>query len=481
MEAKKTAAAKRETALREKPIKPSGPSQPGVERTSRQEVLAEKKAKERENREGVSWVPTRFADTKMMEELGIEGDVRTMLKHMKMESFYSMVYPTYVEVSCQFLATLEATFHGVEHVRQWWGKIKFKVNGKTHYMSFKDIGAMMGIEDNEDPILPRFNKLPTGVWRVISRNLHATGHDKNSAIRHPAVRYLHRILVHTLYPRKELRTVNEEELRLLYRAVRDNVTPGQLEEFEEIDEMTFPTTNIFEDFGMLRIGGLITPLLIANGVNLGNDPKGPSFIDAPYFRIATYIGGRYHEKVVYTYYHKRRMVELLLPNRELTNIENPRIIHFNIAESEFFGPHGPIDHVTAFRRRRGGVRGSVRAGTSAATQEESATPIYGPSRYHFTQRSTALPHGPLREAHEHIGNLQRWNKAQDRTIFKLKTKYKELKKTVKRQAEASAQFMKTVADLLVRGGVGGCSSEDFVTRDTSVPQPQPFDPVTNPS
>ncbi|KAF3606067.1 hypothetical protein DY000_02049410 [Brassica cretica] len=119
------------------------------------------------------------------------------------------------------------------------------------------------------------------------------------------------------------------------------------------------------------------------------------------------------------------MVELLLPNRELTCIEKPGIIHFNIVEAEFFGSHGPIDPVTAPRRKKGGVRGGVRAGTSAATQGESATPIYGPPRYHFTQRSTALPHGPLREAHEHIGNfgnLQRWNKAEGRTIFKLKTK-----------------------------------------------------------
>ncbi|KAF2564929.1 hypothetical protein F2Q70_00015112 [Brassica cretica] len=146
-------------------------------------------------------------------------------------------------------------------------------------------------------------------------------------------------------------------------------------------------------------------------------------------------------------------------------------------ESELFGPHGPIDPVTAPKRRRGGTRGHVMAGTSAATQEGSATPVYGPPRYHFTQSSTALPHGPLREAHEHIDKLQRWNKAQDRTIFKLKTKYKELKKTVKRQAEGSAQFMKKVADFLVRGGVGRCSSEDFVTRDTSVPQPQPYDPA----
>ena len=276
MDAKKAAAAKRETALRGKPLEPSEPSQPGAERTSRQQILAAKKAAEREKREGkavvsssrdeggeepapskkakkskgkgiaverdrsktptveelyhhlangVSWVPTRFADTKMMEELGIEEDVRTMLQHMKMESFYSMAYPTHVEPSCQFLATLEASFYEVEHVRQGWGKIRFKVNGRNHFMSFKDIGAMMGLEDNEDPTLPRFKKLPTGVWRVISGNPHATSHDKNSAIRHPAVRYLHRILVHTFYPRKEPGTVNEKELRLLYRAVRDNVTP----------------------------------------------------------------------------------------------------------------------------------------------------------------------------------------------------------------------------------------------------------------
>ena len=45
-----------------------------------------------------------------------------------------------------------------------------------------------------------------------------------------------------------------------------------------------------------------------------------------------------------------------------------------------------------------------------------------------------------------------------------------LSKTVKRQAEASAQFMKKVADILTRGAVAGCSSSDF---DFLTPQPQP--------
>ncbi|KAF2568891.1 hypothetical protein F2Q68_00025944 [Brassica cretica] len=69
--------------------------------------------------------------------------------------------------------------------------------------------------------------------------------------------------------------------------------------------------------------------------------------------------------------------------------------------------------------------------------------FYGPPRYHFDQCPGALPSCPLRQA-------------QDRTIFKLKDKCKELSKTVKRQVEASAQFMKKVADILTRGDVAGC-------------------------
>ncbi|KAF3600535.1 hypothetical protein F2Q69_00035109 [Brassica cretica] len=81
-----------------------------------------------------------------------------------------------------------------------------------------------------------------------------------------------------------------------------------------------------------------------------------------------------------------------------------------------------------------------------------------------------FPMDSFRQAHEHICNLQRWNKAQDRTIFKLKDKCKELSKTVKRQAEASALFMKKVSDILTRGAIAGCSSSDF---DFLTPQPQP--------
>ncbi|KAF2549957.1 hypothetical protein F2Q68_00033885 [Brassica cretica] len=123
-------------------------------------------------------------------------------------------------------------------------------------------------------------------------------------------------------------------------------------------------------------------------------------------------------------------------------------ISFDIGEEHLLGPHGPLGPMRSPKKKKTADRcGVFQEDTSSLNSEL----LYGPPRYHFEQRPRALPNGPLRQAHEHIGNLQRWNKAQDITIFKLKDKCKKLSKTVKRQAEASAQFMKKVADLLTRG------------------------------
>jgi len=99
---------------------------------------------------GVLWPPNRFADIKIMEELEIGEDIKQMLEHMNMQSFFTMAYPTYEEESCQFLSSLVATFHTAKHVRQGWGKIKFKVDGKVYNMTFKEIGQALGLQDLEE-------------------------------------------------------------------------------------------------------------------------------------------------------------------------------------------------------------------------------------------------------------------------------------------------------------------------------------------
>ncbi|KAG5378336.1 hypothetical protein IGI04_026178, partial [Brassica rapa subsp. trilocularis] len=256
--------------------------------------------------------------------------------------------------------------------------------------------------------------------------------------------------------------------------------------------LPLPSTDIYATFGMVSffvgrlqhyrdwawyttdsrpkmgIGGMITPLLQFLNVPLGKDAAGPRFIDGTYLRIATYFSGMYGKDYVYHYYLQGKPVEVVLPNRNPTSLEIPGAVSFNIPQEYFLGEHGPLDPIQAAPSRRRSV--PTQPDSPVADTSEH---IYGPPRYYFKPHDGVLPSGALRDAHDHIGRLQRWNKAQDRTIEKLKDKCKALSKTVKKQAKTSAKFMKKVADVLTRGGIAGCSSADFAFANTSNPQPPP--------
>ncbi|KAL0696155.1 hypothetical protein Bca4012_063335 [Brassica carinata] len=538
MDAKKQEVGKKEATLRGKALA-SAPTGSGTERTSRQQVLAAKKSKEQEKRAGKSvavstneesddesedeqipqkkakmskekevavdrgrektpsveelydhllkgfaWTPTRFADLDLLKELGLDSDIEAMQGHLKIPKLLIMDYPTYKDVSCQFLSSLEVTYHDTPHVRQGWGKIKFRIHGKAHNMNFKDIGRIIGFQDLEDSILPKCENFPRELWKLITGNNHCTGYDKNSHIWHPSVRYLHRMLVHAFYPRKQHGNCTEEDLCLLCPAIIPYAAPGVLPLLSHDIYATFRMVSFFvsrlehyRDWAWytkdlrpkIGIGGMITPLLEFMGVNLGKDSAGPNFIDATNLSIATYFSGKYGRSYVYYYYLQGQPAEVLLPNRTLTSLERPGAISFNIPQQDFFRDHGSLEPIVAQKRRSAATRYDAPATSSAATTNE---PVYGPPRYYFKPFDGVLPPGALRDAYDHISRLQRWNKAQDRTIEKLKDKGKALS-NVKRQAKTSAKFMRKVADVLSKGGIAGCSSADFDFPDTSVPQPRP--------
>ncbi|KAF2568898.1 hypothetical protein F2Q68_00025943 [Brassica cretica] len=208
----------------------------------------------------------------------------------------------------------------------------------------------------------------------------------------------------------------------------------------------------------IGIGGLITPLLGYKDISLGDDATGPTFLDASYLKKVQYFSGRFDGTCVYSYLQSTKEVEVLLPNLNLTSLKQPGAISFDIGEEHFLAPHGPLGPMSSPKKKMTADKCSMYQEDTSGLNSEL---LYGPPCYNFEQRPGALANGPLRQAHEHIGKLQKWNKAQDRTIFKLKDKCNELSKTVKKQAEASAQFMKKVADILTRGAVAGCSTSDF--------------------
>ncbi|KAJ4887835.1 hypothetical protein Rs2_27583 [Raphanus sativus] len=130
---------------------------------------------------GMGWQATRFADLELLKALEIDSDMAELLGHLKMPKLLTMAYPTYKELTSQFLSTLEVTYHDSRHVRQGWGKIKFTIDGRVYYMNFKDIGAVMGFQDAEETTLPRCDGLPKKLWELITGINHRTGADKTLA------------------------------------------------------------------------------------------------------------------------------------------------------------------------------------------------------------------------------------------------------------------------------------------------------------
>ncbi|KAF3563093.1 hypothetical protein DY000_02017412 [Brassica cretica] len=264
------------------------------------------------------------------------------------------------------------------------------------------------------------------------------------------------MLVHAFYPRKQAGNVTEEDMRLLCPAIRPYAPPGAL---------PLPSTDIYATFGMVSffvnrlehyrdwawytadshpkvgIGGMITPLLQFLNVPLGKDAAGPKFIDGTYLRIATYFSGMYGKDYVYHYYLQGKPVEVVLPNQNLTSLERPGAVSFNISQEDFLGEHGSLGPIAPPRKMSVPTR-------HYEPPREAFVPVYGPPRYYFKP---------------HDGD----------NIEKLMDKCKALSKTVKKQAKTSAKFMKKVADVLTRGGIAGCSSADFAFANTSVPQPPP--------
>ncbi|KAF3585908.1 hypothetical protein F2Q69_00030309 [Brassica cretica] len=139
---------------------------------------------------------------------------------------------------------------------------------------------------------------------------------------------------------------------------------------------------------------------------LGKDAAGPKFIDGTYLRIATYFSGMYGKDYVYHYYLQGKPVEVVLPNQRLTSLERPGAISFNLSQEDFLGEHGSLGPIAAPRKRSVPTRHDF-----TEPPREESVPIYGPPRYYFKPHDGVLPPGALRDAHDHIGRLQRWNKA----------------------------------------------------------------------
>ncbi|XP_013638239.1 PREDICTED: uncharacterized protein LOC106343542 isoform X2 [Brassica oleracea var. oleracea] len=240
-------------------------------------------------------------------------------------------------------------------------------------MTFKEIRQAFGLKDLEESSIPipydatREENIAKMVWKVLAGKSRKASRDKNASIRHPSVRYLHRLIVHTIFPRKEPGTINDEELQLLHQTVQHYAHPSQL---------PLVSTDFYKNFGVvgffvkrlihykewasttsdsepqIGIDGLITPLLKFKDISLEDDPIGPAFMDGSYLKKPQYSSERFEGTYVYSYLQSTKEVEVLLPNWNLTSLTRPGAISFDIGEEHLLGPHGPLGPMRSPKKKK---------------------------------------------------------------------------------------------------------------------------------
>ncbi|CAA7026151.1 unnamed protein product [Microthlaspi erraticum] len=205
----------------------------------------------------MEFVETKYPHDNAMKALGIFDDVQFVLKNMHLARFFSHRMESYKELTCEFLASLRYYMYEEEdraNLDQGLGWITFLVLGVKRMVTFRQLEILFG-----------FNYGEGTQWRS------------------PVLRYVHKALSNTFFARKATGTINEGELRLLDMGIKPILsytndgrkirgdTSNTRNRMPFLDQLlTYKTTAYntrFQQGRKLSIGGLITPILCAVGVN----------------------------------------------------------------------------------------------------------------------------------------------------------------------------------------------------------------------
>ncbi|XP_010422357.1 PREDICTED: uncharacterized protein LOC109124873 [Camelina sativa] len=164
------------------------------------------------------------------------------------------------------------------------------------------------------------------------------------------------------------------------------------------------------------MGGLVTPILQAKGVELGEFDHDIARLDPVYLKKTTYLDGQ-TEKGFYAYYgyifKSMQKQRLLLPQKDVTSLYIKYGICCQIKDDFLYSSKhdGPVIPITTSWKGRNP--------TEDTSQAASPSPVYGSARYDFQPFEEATTNKSLRAAHTHIDLLQCLVRWQGKNIKKL--------------------------------------------------------------
>ncbi|CAL9225176.1 unnamed protein product, partial [Arabidopsis halleri] len=333
----------------------------------------------------VEFLPTKYADHKLLSELGIHEDVHQIFKNIGLGNFFLMEFPAYMIPTCQFLAFLTVHLDPINPTSETLGYIEFRVGGKPFQVKFHDLDSIFGFPGGTTINLPLNRLEQKYVWETIAIGDSKKGAVKGSDIRNPAIRYTHKVLAHTLYARKETAIVKMDEMSLL-------------------------------------IGG-IKPMLqtCRNGVKIHGRYEA---ISNTYFLAKQLL---YYKSYAYSYHVSLNMQKnVILPNRDITTLMTRDNVIFLPNDDVLYNAksHPPLDPIC-------GLKTNKQVDVGYSRDALPAPRVIGRERYNFQPYDGPIQNKALRHAHNSINLLQRFVKWKGRSMKKLLRKVKSLEGELK--------------------------------------------------
>ncbi|CAA7036889.1 unnamed protein product [Microthlaspi erraticum] len=205
---------------------------------------------------------------------------------MHLAKLFSYHMESYKELTCEFLASMRYHMYEEEDradLDQGLGWITFLAKGEKRMVTFRQLEILFGFNYGEGTKWNFKEKELQRVWATIADGVYSSSRSKAAQIRSPVLRYVHKALANTFFARKATGTINEGELKFLDMGIKpilsrtsdgkrirgDRSDTGNLMPF--LDHLlTYKITayNTRHQRGRrLSVGGLITPILCAAGVN----------------------------------------------------------------------------------------------------------------------------------------------------------------------------------------------------------------------
>ncbi|CAA7021728.1 unnamed protein product [Microthlaspi erraticum] len=172
---------------------------------------------------------------------------------------------SYKELTCELLASMR--YHEYDELDrvdldQGWGWITFLAKGERKIITFRQLEIFFGFTYGEGTHWDINENELQRVWATIAEGEFSSLRSKAAQIKSLVLRYVHKALANTFFARKATGTINEGEVKLLDMGIK-------------------PIISRTRDRKKLRgrrlsVGGIITPILYAAGVQLNKKKATPA-------------------------------------------------------------------------------------------------------------------------------------------------------------------------------------------------------------